>query len=111
LATLAKDHPFTFLDHTLRHGDSLVGLTRQQIVAFNWEVDKQQSFLEQIIRKRIERVSQYRQRILAARDDVPYKQLNQELDGAEEALQPVRHVGDTVIAAFFTGDTMLPRVA
>ena len=29
LATLAKDHPFTFLDHSLRHGDSLVGLTRQ----------------------------------------------------------------------------------
>ena len=25
LATLAKDHPFTFLDHALRHGDSLVG--------------------------------------------------------------------------------------
>ncbi len=28
LATLAKDHPFTFLDHALRHGDSLVGLSR-----------------------------------------------------------------------------------
>ena len=25
LATLAKEHPFTFLDHALRHGDSLVG--------------------------------------------------------------------------------------
>jgi type I restriction-modification system DNA methylase subunit len=24
LATLAKDHPFTFLDHSLRHGDALV---------------------------------------------------------------------------------------
>ena len=28
LATLAKDHPFTFLDHALRHGDSLVGLSQ-----------------------------------------------------------------------------------
>ena len=28
LATLAKDHPFTFLDHALRCGDSLVGLTQ-----------------------------------------------------------------------------------
>ena len=28
LATLARDHAFTFLDHALRHGDSLVGLTR-----------------------------------------------------------------------------------
>ena len=29
LATLAKDHPFTFLDHSLRCGDSLVGLTQR----------------------------------------------------------------------------------
>src|SRR5439155_11570330 len=36
LATLAKDHPFTFLDHSLPCGDSLVGLTREQIVAFHW---------------------------------------------------------------------------
>ena len=28
LATLAKDHPFTFLDHALKCGDSLVGLTQ-----------------------------------------------------------------------------------
>ena len=36
LATLAKDHPFTFLDHTLRAGDSLVGLSKKQIAAFHW---------------------------------------------------------------------------
>ena len=36
LATLAKDHPFTFLDHALRHGDSLVGLTAKQIAGFHW---------------------------------------------------------------------------
>jgi hypothetical protein len=28
LATLAKNHPFTFLDHSIRCGDSLVGLAR-----------------------------------------------------------------------------------
>ncbi len=37
LATLAKDHEFTFVDHALRHGDSLVGLTRQQIEGFHWK--------------------------------------------------------------------------
>jgi hypothetical protein len=47
LATLAKDHPFTFLDHALRSGDSLVGLSRKQITAFHWDkTDAQQSFLE-----------------------------------------------------------------
>jgi hypothetical protein len=29
LATLAKDHPFTFLDHSLRHGDALFGAHAQ----------------------------------------------------------------------------------
>ena len=66
--------------------------------------DKQQSFLEKVIRERIETVSKYRRRILAARDDVPYAKLKQELDGAEEALQLAREIGDTVIAAFFSGD-------
>ena len=36
LVTLAKDHAFTFLDHALKHGDSLVGLTKEQIGAFHW---------------------------------------------------------------------------
>src|SRR5205085_11749084 len=36
LATLAKDHPFTFLDHVLRSGDSLVGLDREQTRRFHW---------------------------------------------------------------------------
>ncbi len=110
LATLAKDHAFTFLDHSLRTGDSLVGLTQKQIAAFNWnEDDEQQSFLEAEIRQRVERVSRYRQRILAARDDVPYAQLKQELEGAEETLQLLRQVGDTVIAAFFSADKTKAR--
>ena len=40
LATLAKDHAFTFVDHALRCGDSLVGLTRKQIAAFHWQPTK-----------------------------------------------------------------------
>jgi N-6 DNA Methylase len=37
LVTLAKDHALTFIDHALRHGDSLVGLSRKQIEAFHWD--------------------------------------------------------------------------
>ena len=104
LATLAKDHPFTFLDHSLRHGDALVGLTRKQIASFNWEPAEQKSFLEEDIRKRIDRATQYRERILDARDNVPYAQLSQELSSADEALNLPRMVGDAVIAAFFLED-------
>ena len=39
LVTLAKDHALTFMDHALRHGDSLVGLSRKQMEAFHWEPD------------------------------------------------------------------------
>jgi type I restriction-modification system DNA methylase subunit len=31
LVTLARDHALTFVDHALRHGDSLVGLSRRQL--------------------------------------------------------------------------------
>ena len=40
LATLARDHEFTFLDHALKCGDSLVGLTTAQIAAANWDESK-----------------------------------------------------------------------
>jgi hypothetical protein len=36
LATLARDHEFTFLDHALKPGDSLVGLTRAQVERMDW---------------------------------------------------------------------------
>jgi hypothetical protein len=40
LVTLAKDQPFSFLDHALRHGDSLVGLiSHSQVVAFHLDPD------------------------------------------------------------------------
>jgi hypothetical protein len=109
LATLAKDHPFTFLDHSLRAGDSLVGLTRKQIAAFDWKPSAQMSLLEERIRKTIETVSNYRQQILAARDDVPYALLKQKLDGAEDALSLPRQIGDAVVAAFFAGEKAKDR--
>jgi hypothetical protein len=106
LATLAKDHPFTFLDHSLRAGDSLVGLSREQIAAFHWQPpakrSKEDVWFGDPIAERMRTVTEYRQRILAARDDKPYEQLRQELDVADEALSLARLTGDLVIAAFFS---------
>ena len=106
LATLAKDHPFTFLDHSLRAGDSLVGLSREQIVAFHWEPAakpaKDATLFGDPIAAKMKTVTEYRQRILSARDDKPYEQLRQELDVADEALSLARLTGDSVIAAYFS---------
>jgi hypothetical protein len=109
LATLAKDHPFTFLDHSLRSGDALVGLARQQIAAFHWTPAAQITDLEEKIRKKIEAVSTYRRQIFESRDDVPYATLRQKLDGAEDALSLPRQIGDAVIAAFFASEKAKER--
>ena len=103
LATLAKDHPFTFLDHSLRHGDSLVGLNRRQIVGFHWEPKKQKKFGEELIERRLERATEARAKILDAREDVPYRDQEQRLVVADEALDLIRTVGDACVSAFFGG--------
>jgi hypothetical protein len=103
LATLARDHEFTFLDHALRHGDSLLGLSARQIAAFDWEPNPSLSFLEGQLRHRIAGATSARKEILAAREGTPYAQLDQKLGKAEEQLGIVRNVGDVLAGAFFAG--------
>ncbi len=101
LATLAKDHPFTFLDHALRHGDSLVGLSKKQIEAFHWKPERQRDFSRAVISDRISRATCYRREIREAAEATPESLLSQKLALADEALNPLRFYGDLVIAAFF----------
>ncbi|MGA2738554.1 MAG: DNA methyltransferase [Bryobacteraceae bacterium] len=109
LATLARDHEFTFLNHALRHGDSLAGLSARQIAAFHWEPKPMQTFLEKDLRERITRAAAYRKKILDARDDTPYAQLAQELEMADQAISLARMAGDAVLAAFFSGEKRAAR--
>jgi hypothetical protein len=101
LVTLAKDHPFTFLDHSIRSGDSLVGLTQQQIADFHWERTTVRIIDQQKIEERLKLVSGYRREILEGGDFVSPEIKQQKLDLADEALGTVRDAGDLVIAAFF----------
>jgi hypothetical protein len=63
LATLARDHEFTFLDHALKTGDSLVGLTRSQIGAMTWGDDRQDSAMSGFVRARVAEAVQARAEI------------------------------------------------
>jgi len=109
LATLARDHEFTFLNHALRHGDSLAGLSARQIAAFHYEPKPMQTFLENDLRERIARAAAYRKRILDARDDTSYAQLAQDLEMADQAISLARMAGDAVLAAFFSGEKKAAR--
>lgn len=102
LVTLAKDHPFTFLNHALRCGDSVVGLTRRRIVDFHWRETPMRMLGQDKVEQRIKSALKSRRELLEADDDVVAPELKrQKLELADEALNMVREAGDLVIAAFF----------
>jgi hypothetical protein len=105
LFTLARDLPFTFLDHSFRYGDSLVGLDLAQINSFHWRPEKQLNFLEVEIRRAIDEVLGIRQEIhQLATDETPegQKRKTQMLFDANDATERVRKIADVCVGAFFT---------
>ena len=101
LATLARDHPFTFLDHALRHGDSLVGLSREQIACLHWKPGKQLPLIRGFLDARVADAQRLREQIqgMGSSDDVPEKA--RLLRDAEDAVAEVRLIGDVLVSAFF----------
>ena len=105
LVTLARDHEFTFIDHALRHGDSLVGLTLKQIEGFHWDAAPgfQSGFETLRVQRHVARVSELRELIRELGDEVPEHELRELLDEADRELGNVHRVADLLLAAFFEG--------
>lgn len=108
LATLAKDHPFTFLDHSIRYGDSLVGLSKEQILHFHWDLShksaEQLTFGQDKIVKQLERALKFRMSILESGDTMLPAMKTDQLQRADDALALIRKVGDLCLTAFFDAD-------
>ena len=107
LVTLARDLPFTFLDHSLRHGDSLVGLDFDQIRAGHWKPGKQVEIAEVTLREALAEAIAIRQEIVElAADPSPAAQRlkEQKLGDADDALKHARLLADLVVGAFFAHD-------
>lgn len=109
LATLAKDHAFSFLDHALRHGDSLVGLSRRQLEAFHWDESKPPVLKGLGIRDALDRASELRRQIREAPEGAEDSELRRLWDDASHELYDVRLLGDLAVAAFFEGETAKKR--
>ena len=104
LSTLARDHPLTFVDHALRHGDSLVGLSRRQIEAFHWRPDSepfQAGYEVMQVRKHVARSAQLRRHIREAGEEVSDRERHELWRDARDEIDAVRLFGDLIIAAFF----------
>ena len=105
LVTLAKEHALTFLDHALRHGDSLVGLSRKQIENFHWDTSvTYDSPFRAKLREHVARVVSLRQHIRDAGEDVPDSARRDLWNDVQLELNNVRLFGDLAIAAFFDAE-------
>ena len=107
LATLAKDHALTFVDHALRDGDSLVGLSRKQIETFHWEREESPSFMlgfeTMRVRDQVQEAAELRKLIREAGEETADWELRDLWNRAQFALRKVRLFGDLATAAFFDG--------
>ena len=107
LITLARDLPFTFIDHALKHGDSLVGLTLDQIERFDWEDSERDGQIDWVEGKAAAaRVDRDALRVLGDRDERRKLEL---LEEAEAEVREARLVGDLCVAAFFDGGSARER--
>ncbi|MHC5595913.1 MAG: Eco57I restriction-modification methylase domain-containing protein, partial [Nostoc sp.] len=104
LATLAKAHPFTFLDHAFKWGDSLVGLTSKQIKTFNWDEDKTYTDPNlPLFNLSMDKVRFDRDEIHKLDED-NYAAKRIFYENIETELHDIRLKGDLVIASFFAKD-------
>ena len=103
LVTLAKEHAFTFLDHALKCGDSLVGLTWRQIAAFHWKAEQRddEQPLFRRVAEQVGKASVAREGI-ARLGDGRDAEKRVHLRAAEEALADARDTGDLVVGAYFS---------
>lgn len=105
LETLSRDLPFTFLDHALRWGDSLVGLDFRQIGAFHWDTKKaaQKSLATDALDEALSEAIDLRQQILdlAGQGAAAQREKGRLLRDADDALDHARLIGDLVVGAFF----------
>ena len=102
LVTLAKDHPLTFVDHALRAGDSLVGLSQDQIERVDWKLGApDMAFARKDVTEALARVAELRRQIREAEEGVPDHERRALWKDAEAEVAQVRLFGDLVIGAFF----------
>jgi hypothetical protein len=105
LATLAEDHPLTFVDHALRHGDSLVGLSRKQIENFHWNTSTTyESPFRAKLRGHVMRVTSLRKQIQEADESVLDTKRRELWSQVQHELESVRLFGDLAVAAFFDAE-------
>ena len=110
LTTLSNDRPFTFIDHALKHGNSLVGLSAEQIRSFTWKsmnYDFGPLFSDNVAED-VKQAENHRIAIYCIPDeDFVDKEIKNRI--AENTLANLRLKAELAIAAFFDGKNARER--
>ena len=104
LLTLSKDDELPFLDHAIRHGDSMVGLSFRQVDAFHWDGDKPnfQEGLELMkIRENFELSVSLQEKMRHATESDSYFRSHDLWTSTKEAQAPLRFYANLITSAFF----------
>ena len=99
LVTMAKGRPFTFLDHALKCGDSLLGLDMQQIET--WSMNRKgNKTLDLFMRQFIRKAEAKRKKLLSiSNDDIQHIELKENLhQEAENEFQYIKVGADLILA-------------
>lgn len=102
LITLAQGRPFTFLNHALKWGDSLLGVTDAQQIEFfhlNPKEGNQLAIISTICRPLLEEAIVKRQELegFSVNDIRDLQRKDELLEEAEKALNQVRFIGDLLV--------------
>lgn len=104
LVSLSKDAPFTFVDHALQCGDSLVGIERSEIEkalkGASRQREIQMAYLDQVRQQEAKSFALFH---ADSRSDADDAQKRQALDALNASTAYLRTVGDLLVAAFFNG--------
>ncbi len=103
LVTRAAHLPFTFVDHALRHGDALVGLSLDQLRALHRDPTTEHALIDTEIHRALDSAVALRQQIhdLAEPDTDP-RARSRLLRAAEAATHRTRLIADLITGAFFS---------
>ncbi|MEU0936168.1 DNA methyltransferase [Embleya sp. NPDC005971] len=115
IVTLAKNRPFTFVDHALRSGDSLVGvLTAEQVKAFHLKPEEGRQINTEIARtleltdELLSRAAQLRREIEEMPDlDIrDFRLKADKLARADEMTDQLRLAADAVVGAALSSEVL-----
>jgi hypothetical protein len=103
LLTISKGHPFTFMDHSLKHGDALVGMSKEQIRKFHWDLSKGGSILPELrtLDREVEEAVQARL-MLRNLDADRTLELEVTLAEADRKMMKAKQAGDLLVYIWFS---------